>query len=84
LTEERETVSDTGPLITLEKLSDGYRFIRFLYDKIIIPQTALDELTQGQFLSGIEDLLEVVEARSDLEVPGVEHPWEQERYLTES
>jgi len=38
LTERRETVSDTGPLITLEKLSDGYRFIRLLYDKIIIPR----------------------------------------------
>ena len=80
MTERRETVSDTGPLITLEKLSDGYRFIRLLYDKVIIPRTVLDELTQGQFLSpqaylehyGIEDLLEVVEARGDLEVPGVE------------
>lgn len=77
---ERETASDTGPLITLEKLSDGYRFIRLLYDRIIIPRTVLDELVQGQFLSpqaylehyGIEDLLEVVETRANLEVPGVE------------
>lgn len=77
---ERETASDTGPLITLEKLSDGYRFIRLLYDRILIPCTVLDELVQGQFLShqaylehyGIEDLLEVVETRGDLEVPGVE------------
>lgn len=80
MTRERETASDTGPLITLEKLSDGYRFIRILYDKILIPRTVLDELAQGQFLStraylehyGIEDLLEVVETRGDLEVPGVE------------
>jgi len=80
LSERRETASDTGPLITLEKLDDGYRFIRLLYDRIIIPRTVLDELTQGQFLSpqaylehyGIEDLLEVVETRSDLEVPGIE------------
>lgn len=80
MSRERETVSDTGPLITLEKLSDGYRFIRLLYDKIIIPRTVLDELTQGQFLSsqaylkhyGIEDLLEVVESRDDLKAPGVE------------
>ena len=80
MTERRETVSDTGPLITLEKLSDGYRFIRLLYGKVIIPRTVLDELTQGQFLSPqaylehyrIEDLLEVVEARGDLEVPEVE------------
>jgi predicted nucleic acid-binding protein len=80
LSSERETVSDTGPLITLEKLSDGYRFIRLLYDKIIIPRTVLDELVQGQFLSpqaylehyGIEDLLDIVDIRGDLEVPGVE------------
>lgn len=77
---ERETASDTGPLITLEKLSDGYRFIRLLFDRIIIPRTVLDELVQGQFLSphaylehyGIGDLLVVVETRANLEVPGVE------------
>jgi predicted nucleic acid-binding protein len=80
LSSDRETASDTGPLIPLEKLSDGYRFIRLLYDKIIIPRTVLDELVQGQFLSaqaylehyGIEDLLDIVETRGDLEVPGVE------------
>lgn len=80
MSSERETVSDTGPLITLEKLSDGYRFIRLLYDKIIIPRTVLDELVQGQFLSpqaylehyGIEDLLDIVDIRGDLEVPGGE------------
>jgi predicted nucleic acid-binding protein len=80
LSGDREIASDTGPLITLEKLSDGYRLIRLLYDKIVIPRAVLDELTQGQFLSpqaylkhyGIEDLLEVVENRTDLEVPGVE------------
>ena len=77
---ERETVSDTGPLITLEKLGDGFRFIRLLYDKIIIPHAVLDELAQGQFLSPqaylehyeIKDLLEVVEAQGDLKVPGIE------------
>ena len=63
---ERETASDTGPLITLEKLSDGYRFIRLLYDRIVVPRAVLAELAQGQFVSreaylehyGIEDLLE--------------------------
>lgn len=77
---ERETASDTGPLITLEKLSDGFRFIRLLYDKIVIPQAVLNELAQGQFLSPraylehyeIEDLLEVVETQDHLEVSGVE------------
>lgn len=80
MSRERETVSDTGPLITLEKLSAGYRFIRLLYDKIIIPPTVLDELAQGQFVSpqaylihyGIEDLLDVVEAPGDRMQPGSE------------
>lgn len=80
MSRERETASDTGPLITLEKLDDGYRFIRLLYDRIIVPRAVLDELVQGQFVSpqaylshyGIEDLLEVVESQDDPEVPGVE------------
>ncbi len=66
---ERRIASDTGPLITLEKLPDGYRFIRKLYDVIIIPQAVLDELVQGQFASaetylahyGIRDLIEVID-----------------------
>lgn len=66
----RQIVSDTGPLITLEKLPDGYQFIRKLYSTIIIPPTVLTELVQGQFehaeayLShyGIIDIIEVVAA----------------------
>jgi predicted nucleic acid-binding protein len=78
LSRGREIASDTGPLITLEKLSDGYRFIRLLYDRLIIPHAVLEELTQGQFVSpqaylkhyGVEDLLEVVDVgRADLEIP---------------
>ena len=42
MTERREIVSDTGPLITLEKLSDGYGFICLFYDKIVISQAVLD------------------------------------------
>ncbi len=42
-------ISDTGPLISLEKLSDGYHFIHQLYDKIIVPQAVLEEAAQGQF-----------------------------------
>lgn len=77
MSREREAASDTGPLITLEKLDDGYRFIRLLYDRIVVPRAVLDELVQGQFVSsqaylrhyGIEDLLEIVEAGGSLEVP---------------
>jgi len=80
LTGERRIASDTGPLITLEKLSNGYRFIRLLYDKILIPRVVLEELVQGQFLDsrayiehyGIADLLRVVDVQGNREIPGGE------------
>jgi predicted nucleic acid-binding protein len=63
----RRIVSNTGPLISLEKLRQGYDFIRQLYDTIIIPPSVLDEVTEGQFATphayvqhyGIVDLIEV-------------------------
>src|ERR671923_916366 len=56
-----------GPLISLEKLRQGYDFIRQLYDTIIIPPGVLDEVAEGQFATphaylqhyGIVDLIEV-------------------------
>jgi predicted nucleic acid-binding protein len=67
MTEVRRIVSNTGPLISLEKLRQGYDFIRQLYDTIIIPPSVLDEVAAGQFATphaylqhyGIVDLLEV-------------------------
>jgi predicted nucleic acid-binding protein len=63
----RQIVSDTGPLISLEKLSQGYDFIRQLYDKLIIAPAVLEEVAAGQFATpeeylqhyGISDLIEV-------------------------
>ena len=49
MTEARRIVSNTGPLISLEKLRQGYDFIRQLYDTIIIPPGVLDEVAEGQF-----------------------------------
>lgn len=49
-------VSNTGPLITLEKLEDGYKFIRKLYNRILIPQKVAEEISEG-FLS-FEEYLE--------------------------
>lgn len=80
MTGERRIASDTGPLITLEKLSNGYRFIRLLYDKILIPRVVLEELVQGQFLNsraytehyGIADLLHVVDVQGEWAIPGGE------------
>ena len=76
---ERHIVSDSGPLITLEKLSDGYQFIRRRYERIVIPATVLGELWQGQFVSAeaylthydVFDLFEVVEVRLHVS-PGLE------------
>lgn len=48
---KRRVVSDTGPLISLEKLAGGFRFIRKLYDVVLVPPAVLDELAQGRFES---------------------------------
>lgn len=40
-------VSDTGPLISLEKLEDGYLFMRQLYDRMLVPPAVMKELLQG-------------------------------------
>ena len=45
----RQIVSNTGPLISLEKLTQGYDFIRRLYDTVIIPPAVLEEVAVGQF-----------------------------------
>ncbi|MGH8059102.1 MAG: hypothetical protein ACREOH_18010 [Candidatus Entotheonellia bacterium] len=65
--EARHIVSNTGPLISLEKLHRGYDFIRQMYDSIIIPPGVLDEVAEGQFTTphaylqhyGIVDLIEI-------------------------
>ena len=41
----KKIVSDTGALISLEKLADGYQFIQKLYNQIIIPPKVLEELS---------------------------------------
>jgi len=45
----RQIVCDTGPLISLEKITGGYRFIKRLYDRLIVPPAVMDELVAGQF-----------------------------------
>lgn len=74
----RRIVSDTGPLISLEKITGGYRFIRQLYDRLIVPPAVLSELAAGAFESEtaylrhyeIEDLIEV-RSPSEPEAGGV-------------
>ena len=45
----RQIVCDTGPLISLEKITGGYRFIGRLYDRLIVPPAVMDELVAGEF-----------------------------------
>lgn len=44
---KREIVSDTGPLISLEKMREGFQFIRKLYDVIWVPPAVMEELTES-------------------------------------
>lgn len=41
----RQVVCDTGTLISLEKLPNGFALIRQLYDKLLLPTAVLNELT---------------------------------------
>lgn len=77
MSQDRHVVSDTGPLISLEKLGDGYRLLRLLYDRVLIPPSVLAEVIHGQFVDeqayarhyGISDFLEVVEVQSSRALP---------------
>jgi predicted nucleic acid-binding protein len=62
-------ISDTGPLISLEKLENGYKFIEQLYQEIFVPKIVTDELFQGEFTNwndyknyyNVSDCLKIVE-----------------------
>jgi len=79
-------VSNTGPLISLEKLNQGYDFIRRLYDKLIISPAVLEEVTAGQFATpdeylqhyAISDLIEVRTVSQPCELPEAERLHEGE------
>ena len=70
----KRIVSDTGPLISLEKITGGYLFIRRLYNRLIVPPAVLLELAAGAFESEaaylrhyeIEDLI-AVQSPSEVE-----------------
>jgi predicted nucleic acid-binding protein len=80
-------VSDTGPLITLEKMSDGYDFIRKLYERIIIPSAVLKEVAEGEFSDPldyleaykIEDLIEIKSVQTISNIPEIERLDEGEK-----
>ena len=82
----RQIVSNTGPLISVEKLTQGYDFIRRLYDKVIIPPTVFEEVAAGQFATpeeylqhyAISDLIEVRTVSQLQELPETERLHEGE------
>ena len=63
----KRIVSDTSPLISLEKIDGGYTLFRRLHDKVLVPPAVLRELAASLFESeeaylshfGIDDLLQV-------------------------
>lgn len=70
-------MSDAGPIISLERLTGGFRFIRRLYDKILVPDTVLVELSfhydqPDEYLTHhkIDDLIDVRRVDSDVDIPG--------------
>lgn len=73
-------VSDTGPLISLEKLSDSYGWMKQLYGQILIPDAVAQELYQGMFSSweayqshyGLGDFVAVVEVADGATFPAYE------------
>jgi uncharacterized protein len=40
-------VSNTGPFISLERIPNGFRLLRLLYDRVLIPDEVLGELAFG-------------------------------------
>jgi predicted nucleic acid-binding protein len=83
----KRIVSDTSPLISLEKIDGGYELVRRLYDKVLVPPAVLRELAAGPFENeeaylshfGIDDLLQVeTPERSELDKTEHLDPGERE------
>ncbi len=81
----RSVVTDTGPLISLERLTNGFPFIRQLYDRLIVPPAVLEEAAfgydrVGDYVEqhGIHDLIEVHRTASQATLPEIERLHEGE------
>lgn len=71
-------VSNTGPLITLEKLEDGYEFIRKVVSQILIPQKVAEEISiefpsieEYMEFFQINDLIKIRQIEQISEIPGI-------------
>lgn len=83
----KRIVSDTSPLISLEKIEGGYTLFRQFHDRVLVPPAVLRELAAGPleneeaYLShyGIADLLQVeMPERSELDKTEHLDPGERE------
>ncbi len=66
-------VADTGSLITLEKIPDGFKFAGKLFDKIFVPPAVIREVsedypTPSEYLNyfHIHNLIEIIPLKSDI------------------
>ncbi len=74
-------VSDTSPLISLEKITGGFSFARKLYKKIIIPNEVGKELGKGLNLTpelylqhhSISDFVEIQNCTVNIALLGITH-----------
>jgi len=77
---QKVIVSNTGPLISLEKLEDGYGFIRKIYREILIPPKVAEEISEGYENFGayldcyqITDLILIKQVTGLAEIAGLEN-----------
>lgn len=85
-----EAVSDTGPLISLERLPNGHQWMQELYTRILIPPSVADELIAGGYEDvgsyeehfGVESLLRVSSVRGAPSPPEIKHLHSGEREAT--
>jgi hypothetical protein len=65
-------ISDTGPLISLEKITAGFLILQKLYDVILIPPEVLSELSKG--LPNGTNYLEKYSLQDFIKVEDIELP----------
>ena len=66
---KKEIVSDTGPLISLEKLDAGFNMMRDLYKEIIVPPKVMEEISGGRE----RDYIKLYDIKDIIKVQDVEH-----------
>jgi predicted nucleic acid-binding protein len=69
----RAIVSNSGPLISLDNIQDGFEFIAKLHRRIYIPVSVYNEVsTYTNLESHIGNLLEIRQINEHITFPGIE------------